>query len=122
MPAVRSFVTNMTGMKLRPGLVDPDAAVALGAAVYAGVLSGHISDLMVMEVWQAALMRALADNELKTNKDTRQAVFGKEEDDEAHKSDSDDDSDFDGAIETASGASEVSSGANGQQTKAAKVA
>lgn len=87
MPAIQSFVKNMTGMELRPGIVDPDAAVALGAAVYAGVLSGHISDLMLMDVWQAALMRALAENELKTNKATREAVFGKEKDSELQQSD-----------------------------------
>lgn len=117
MPAVRSFVKNMTGMRLQPGLVDPDAAVALGAAVYAGVLSGHISDLMVMEVWQAALMRALAENELKTNKETREAVFGKEED--AETSDFDDDSDFDGEIESAPCDPK---GADGEQRDPAKVA
>lgn len=116
MPAVRAFVTNMTGLKLKPGLVDPDAAVALGAAVYAGVLSGHISDLMVMEVWQAALMRALAENELKTNKETREAVLGKEED--AETSDFDD-SDFDGETESVSS---DSADADEEQNKPVKVA
>eukprot|EP00892_Ulva_mutabilis_P008024 jgi/Ulvmu1/5594/UM023_0131.1 len=93
MPAVRQFVQNMTGLEVKDGLVDPDAAVATGAAVYAGVLSGHISELMVMEVWQAALMRALAENELETNKETRDAVFGSEEEDS--DVDSESDSDFD---------------------------
>lgn len=76
MPAIRRFVTNMTGLTPRPELVDPDAAVATGAAVYAGVLSGHIEDLMVLDVWQAALMRAYAKSELKNNAATREALFG----------------------------------------------
>ena len=66
----------MTGLTPRPELVDPDAAVATGAAVYAGVLSGHIEDLMVLDVWQAALMRAYAKRELKNNAATREALFG----------------------------------------------
>lgn len=35
-------------------------AVALGAAVQAGVYEGQVSELMVMDVWQAQLMRAFA--------------------------------------------------------------
>jgi molecular chaperone DnaK len=35
-------------------------AVALGAAVQAGILEGEVSGVMVMDVWQASLMRALA--------------------------------------------------------------
>ena len=31
MPAVRRAVHNMTGLPLRPGNIDPDAAVAVGA-------------------------------------------------------------------------------------------
>lgn len=76
MPAIRRFVTNMTGLNPRPEIVDPDAAVASGAAVYAGVLSGHIEDLMVLDVWQAALMRAYAKKELKENAAAREALFG----------------------------------------------
>lgn len=79
MPAIRRFVTNMTGLTPRPELVDPDAAVATGAAVYAGVLSGHIEDLMVLDVWQAALMRAYAKRELKSNAAVREALFGEED-------------------------------------------
>jgi heat shock 70kDa protein 1/2/6/8 len=79
MPAIRRFVTNMTGLTPCPELVDPDAAVAAGAAIYAGVLTGHIEDLMVLDVWQAALMRAYAKRELKTNAAVREALFGAEE-------------------------------------------
>lgn len=35
-------------------------AVAVGAAIQAAMLSGELDDLMVMDVWQAALMRAFA--------------------------------------------------------------
>ena len=40
-------------------------AVALGAAVQAGILEGQVSDVMVMDVWQANLMRALAQQRLR---------------------------------------------------------
>eukprot|EP00887_Chlorella_sp_A99_P001468 scaffold8.g1468.t1 len=60
MPAVRRFVRNMTGLEAKEFLVDPDLAVALGAAVQAGIYEGQVADLMVMDVWQAALMRAYA--------------------------------------------------------------
>jgi molecular chaperone DnaK (HSP70) len=59
MPAVRNSVRYMTGLEPRPELVDPDAAVALGAAIYAGVLSGEVTDLLTLDNWKAALMRAL---------------------------------------------------------------
>ena len=39
-------------------------AVALGAAVQAGIYEGSISGLAVMEVWQAALARAFAADRL----------------------------------------------------------
>ena len=45
---------------LAPAPPRPVQAVALGAAVQAGVYEGQVSDLMVMEVWQASLMRAFA--------------------------------------------------------------
>eukprot|EP00854_Cymbomonas_tetramitiformis_P005951 gene5951-7155_t len=65
MPAVRRFVENMTGLSPRLSAVDPDEAVALGAAVQAGVLEGTMGGLAVMDVWQASLMRAVAANQLK---------------------------------------------------------
>jgi heat shock protein 1/8 len=60
MPAVRRFVKNMTGLEPKPGLVDPDLAVAYGAAVQAGIYEGSVQDLMIIDVWQASLMRAYA--------------------------------------------------------------
>lgn len=60
MPAVGRFVKNMTGLEPKPGLVDPDLAVAYGAAVQAGIYEGSVQDLMIIDVWQASLMRAYA--------------------------------------------------------------
>lgn len=60
MPGVKRFVKNMTGLEPRETSVDPDLAVALGAAVQAGIFEGQVSDLMIMDVWQASLMRAYA--------------------------------------------------------------
>lgn len=60
MPAVQRFVKNMTGLEPKGFLVDPDLAVALGAAVQAGVYEGSVQDYMVLPVWQAQLMRAFA--------------------------------------------------------------
>ena len=39
--------------------------MALGAAVQAGILEGQVSDVMVLDVWQATLMRAFAKQRLK---------------------------------------------------------
>ncbi|GMH43026.1 hypothetical protein BSKO_10948 [Bryopsis sp. KO-2023] len=60
MPLVQRFVTNMTGFRVRDSTVDPDKAVALGAAVQAGVFQGDVEDVMLMDVFQASLMRAYA--------------------------------------------------------------
>jgi molecular chaperone DnaK len=40
------------GRSSSAGGVDPDEAVALGAAVQAGVLQGEVQGLMVMDQWQ----------------------------------------------------------------------
>lgn len=60
MPAVRKFVQNMTGLIPKDSHVDPDLAVALGAAIQAGIYEGNVSDVMIMDIWQASLMRAYA--------------------------------------------------------------
>eukprot|EP01025_Chloroclados_australasicus_P024989 TRINITY_DN25015_c0_g1_i1.p2 TRINITY_DN25015_c0_g1~~TRINITY_DN25015_c0_g1_i1.p2 ORF type:complete len:434 (+),score=81.77 TRINITY_DN25015_c0_g1_i1:76-1302(+) len=65
MQGFRRFVQNMTGLNPMEYAVDPDEAVALGAAVYANVLIGELKGFMVMDVWQASLMRALATKRLK---------------------------------------------------------
>jgi molecular chaperone DnaK len=41
MPAIRRFVRNMTGLEAAEFVVDPDLAVALGAAVQAGIYEGQ---------------------------------------------------------------------------------
>ena len=56
----------------------PIQAVALGAALQAGVLEGSVSDVMVMDVWQAALMRALAKRQLREDTAAAQQVLGEE--------------------------------------------
>jgi molecular chaperone DnaK (HSP70) len=35
-------------------------AVAVGASIQAAMLEGQLSDFMVLDVWQASLMRAFA--------------------------------------------------------------
>ena len=63
MPAVRRFVRNMTGLEPELAAVDPDEAVALGAAIEAGRLQGEMEGVVVLDKWQAALARALAEQQ-----------------------------------------------------------
>lgn len=56
----------------------PVQAVALGAALQAGVLEGSVTDVMVMDVWQAALMRALAKRQLREDSEAARQVLGEE--------------------------------------------
>ena len=42
--------------------------MALGAAVQAGILEGQVPDVMVLDVWQANLMRAFAKKRLKEDR------------------------------------------------------
>ena len=39
-------------------------AVAIGAAIQAGLYDGLVSGVMVMDIWQATLMRAFATRQL----------------------------------------------------------
>jgi len=59
-PAVRRFVENTFGRKPKPGLVDPDEVVALGAAVHAGALEGLLAETETLGPMQASLIRAFA--------------------------------------------------------------
>ena len=43
-PWVRDFLTEITGVPPSTG-VDPEECVALGAALYAGMLSGHVQGI-----------------------------------------------------------------------------
>ena len=64
MPAIGRFLQNMTGLEVRESNIDPDHCVAMGAAIEAAHLSGQLGDdFMVMDLWQASLMRALAKDE-----------------------------------------------------------
>ncbi|EFJ48180.1 Hsp70 protein Hsp70D [Volvox carteri f. nagariensis] len=74
MAAVGRFLSNMTGLQPLQAALDPDEAVALGAAVQAGILQGEISNLMVMDQWQASLMRALAKLQLQADPRVRQRM------------------------------------------------
>ena len=57
MVSVRSLVGNLFGVTPRR-TVDPMEAVALGAAVYAGILQGRVEG-RVLQKWQADLGRML---------------------------------------------------------------
>ena len=59
-PAVRRFVENTFGRRPKPGLVDPDEVVALGAAVHAGALEGLLAETETLGPMQASLIRAFA--------------------------------------------------------------
>ncbi|KAK2080397.1 hypothetical protein QBZ16_000250 [Prototheca wickerhamii] len=63
MPGIRRLLGNMTGLPILEAAVDPDQAVAAGAAIEAARLDGRLEGLAVMDEWRAALLRALtADN------------------------------------------------------------
>ncbi|KAL6761638.1 Hsp70 protein-domain-containing protein [Haematococcus lacustris] len=78
-PAVTAFIRNMTSLEPEAAALNPDEAVALGAAVQAGILQGEVKDLMVMDQWQASLMRALAQMKLKQDKAARADVASRYE-------------------------------------------
>ncbi|MEU6148507.1 Hsp70 family protein [Actinosynnema sp. NPDC047251] len=54
MPAVAALVRRLTGRDPATG-VDPDQAIALGAALQAGVLSGDVPEVVLLEVTPLAL-------------------------------------------------------------------
>ena len=58
-PCVRRFVENTMGRKANEKLVNPDEAVALGAAIHAGSLEGSIENIQTFNSLQAGLVRAL---------------------------------------------------------------
>lgn len=81
-------------------------AVALGAAVQAGIYEGQVTDLMVIDVWQAALMRAYAKQVDKERRAAERAaaraagndeVAAEDETDEESEDSTDDD--WDGEVE-----------------------
>merc|ERR1711990_886552 len=54
MPKVQSTVEKFFGKKLRKD-VNPDEAVSQGAAIQAGVLSGNIKDVLLLDVTPLSL-------------------------------------------------------------------
>ncbi|MCZ7535721.1 MAG: molecular chaperone DnaK [Acidimicrobiia bacterium] len=54
MPAVVDLVTEMTGKEPHKG-VNPDEAVAVGAAIQAGVLRGDVKDILLLDVTPLSL-------------------------------------------------------------------
>jgi molecular chaperone DnaK len=54
MPIVQKFVEDMLGKKAERG-VDPMECVAMGAAVQAGVLSGEVKDILLLDVTPLSL-------------------------------------------------------------------
>jgi len=54
MPAVQKFVEKIVGTKVERG-IDPMECVAMGAAVQAGVLSGEVKDVLLLDVTPLSL-------------------------------------------------------------------
>jgi len=54
MPSVRKFVENIVGREAERG-IDPMEAVAMGAAIQAGVLSGEVKDILLLDVTPLSL-------------------------------------------------------------------
>jgi molecular chaperone DnaK len=55
MPAVQEAIQNYFGGKVPDRSVNPDEAVALGAAIQAGVLGGEVKDLLLLDVTPLSL-------------------------------------------------------------------
>ena len=54
MPIVQKFVEDTLGKKVERG-IDPMECVAMGAAVQAGVLSGEVKDILLLDVTPLSL-------------------------------------------------------------------
>ena len=59
MLCVQNLIKTVTGLPVST-TVNPDEAVALGAAVYAGIMDGEVHGIEVLTAWQAALLRMMA--------------------------------------------------------------
>ena len=58
-PAVVGMLQELTGVRPDESSVPPELAVALGAAVQAGMLEGSVEQLDVFNVLEAALIRGV---------------------------------------------------------------
>lgn len=54
MPAVRQFVETMMGRKAEHG-IDPMECVAIGAAIQAGIITGEVNDVLLLDVTPLSL-------------------------------------------------------------------
>ncbi len=89
MVAVRKLVANLFGVDPRR-TVNPMEAVALGAALHAGVLSGEVSGVRVRQAWQVRLGEMLDRMEQGTRR-------GEEEEDEEEDEEDEEEEDEDAA-------------------------
>ena len=86
-PAVRRLVRTVTGID-PPYSVHPDEAVALGAAVLAGVIDDRIEGMQVLTAWQAAMYRAFYEEQLLGR--NINTLGSKDNDDDSHNDNNDD--------------------------------
>ena len=79
---VRKLVSNLFGVDPRR-TVDPMLAVALGAAAHAGMLSGEVAGVRVLQAWQAELGRMLERRRERDADAGAERAADEEEDEEA---------------------------------------
>jgi len=75
MAAVPRLLRALTGIEARR-TIDPDEAVALGAAIQAGIMDGTIQGLEVLSPMQAALLRGFARKRLAEQEGTYKPLMG----------------------------------------------
>lgn len=92
MPSVVRAVRAITGIEPRK-TIDPEEAVALGAAVQAGVMDGDLEGLEILSPLQAALLRGFARKKLKEKQGTYKPLMGDPEADDSKGIDWDEETD-----------------------------
>ena len=73
--AIPRLIRALTGIEPRR-TIDPDEAVALGAAIQAGIMDGAIQGLEVLSPLQAALLRGFARKKLAEEQGTYSPLMG----------------------------------------------